>query len=316
MYSSRLVSVLVVVVSILCLVQANWWDVQKIHHRGLIRRADLSDVVGDLKDTTSADDPTPSATPPSQTTSSTPAQTTSEDSHSSTSASPPSSPSATSETPSATPAPGSSSSPAPTTADPTTAAPDTTTSPGSPTPSATTPPSTTTSSSGDNSGDDGDDGGDGTSDPKTTDGGDTKGGSSPSAAPSAVVSTKVEIVIKTNTDGSKTTQTTTTKTTSTAALNADSQKPTGMSTKTRNTIIGVVVGVGGAAILGALILVAFRVWGRKRHAEEADGLMAYNSDLVAGAEKTPRGSSSAGQRNPFQSTLENYHQPVNASANF
>ncbi|KAH0495605.1 hypothetical protein TgHK011_009142 [Trichoderma gracile] len=121
----------------------------------------------------------------------------------------------------------------------------------------------------------------------------------------------------TNSDGSKTTQTTTTKTTHTAALNADNQKPTGMSTKTRNTIIGVVVGVGGAAILGALILVAFRVWGRKKHAEEADGLMAYNSDLVAGAEKSPRGSSSgAGQRNPFQSTLENYHQPVNASANF
>lgn len=119
----------------------------------------------------------------------------------------------------------------------------------------------------------------------------------------------------TNTDGSKTTHTTTTKTTETAALNADTSKPTGMSVKTRNTIIGVVVGVGGAAILGALLLVAFRVWGRKKHAEEADGLMAYNADIVA-AEKSPRGSSSGGQRNPFQSTLENYHQPVNASANF
>jgi len=89
-----------------------------------------------------------------------------------------------------------------------------------------------------------------------------------------------------------------------------------MSVQTRNTIIGVVVGVGGAVILGALGLVAFRVWGRKKHAEEADGLMAYDVDISA-AEKSPRGSSSGnGPRNPFQSTLENYHQPVNASANF
>ncbi|KAK1238572.1 hypothetical protein MKX07_004148 [Trichoderma sp. CBMAI-0711] len=309
MYSSRLVSVLVVVVSILCLVQANWWDVQKVHHRGLIRRADLSDVVGDLKKSTSADDSLPSPTPASETPSSTPAQqTTADDSSSSTSASP-SSPSSTSESPSVTPTPGSTSSPASATADPTTSAPDSTTSAG-PTPSATTPPATTTSSSGGGSDDS-------SSDQKTSAGGNGKGGSSPSETPSAVVSTKVEVVTMTNSDGSKTTQTTTTKTTHTAALNADNQKPTGMSTKTRNTIIGVVVGVGGAAILGALILVAFRVWGRKKHAEEADGLMAYNSDLVAGAEKSPRGSSSgAGQRNPFQSTLENYHQPVNASANF
>ncbi|KAL7805472.1 hypothetical protein V8C44DRAFT_340757 [Trichoderma aethiopicum] len=309
MYSSRLVSVLVVVVSILCLVQANWWDVQKVHHRGLIRRADLSDVVGDLKKSTSADDSLPSPAPPSESPSSTPAQqTTADDSSSSTSASP-SSPPSTSESASATPAPGSTSSPASTTAEPTTSAPDSTSSAG-PTPSATTPPSTTTSSSGGGSDDS-------SSDQKTSDGGNGKGGSSPSETPSAVVSTKVEVVTMTNSDGSKTTQTTTTKTTHTAALNAENQKPTGMSTKTRNTIIGVVVGVGGAAILGALILVAFRVWGRKKHAEEADGLMAYNSDLVAGAEKSPRGSSSgAGQRNPFQSTLENYHQPVNASANF
>ncbi|KAL6878103.1 hypothetical protein HDV57DRAFT_499968 [Trichoderma longibrachiatum] len=314
MYSSRLVSVLVVVVSILCLVQANWWDVQKVHHRGLIRRADLSDVVGDLKKSTSADDSLPSPAPPSQSPSSTPAQqTTADDSSSSTSASP-SSPPSTSESASATPAPGSTSSPASTTAEPTTSAPDSTSSAG-PTPSATTPPSTTTSSSGGGSDDSSSD--DSSSDQKTSDGGNGKGGSSPSETPSAVVSTKVEVVTMTNSDGSKTTQTTTTKTTHTAALNAENQKPTGMSTKTRNTIIGVVVGVGGAAILGALILVAFRVWGRKKHAEEADGLMAYNSDLVAGAEKSPRGSSSgAGQRNPFQSTLENYHQPVNASANF
>lgn len=93
-----------------------------------------------------------------------------------------------------------------------------------------------------------------------------------------------------------------------------------MSAKTRNTVIGVVVGVGGAIVLGALAVVAFRIWGRKKQAEESDGLMDYNAS--SGVEKSePRtsGGGSGSQRNPFQSTLENYHQPtgpVNASANF
>ncbi len=90
-----------------------------------------------------------------------------------------------------------------------------------------------------------------------------------------------------------------------------------MSTKTRNTVIGVVVGVGGAIILGALGLVAWRVWGRKKQNDEADGLMDYNMNL-AQQEKPEHGGSPPPQRTPFQSTLENYHQPthVNASSNF
>lgn len=94
-----------------------------------------------------------------------------------------------------------------------------------------------------------------------------------------------------------------------------------MSTKTRNTVIGVVVGVGGAIVLGALGLVAWRIWGRKKHSEENDGLMAYDMSATGGMEKSERGSSAGGahtQRSPFQSTLENYHQPgqVTASSNF
>lgn len=94
-----------------------------------------------------------------------------------------------------------------------------------------------------------------------------------------------------------------------------------MSTKTRNTVIGVVVGVGGAIVLGALGLVAWRIWGRKKHSEENDGLMAYDMAATGGMEKSERGSSAGGahtQRSPFQSTLENYHQPgqVTASSNF
>ena len=122
----------------------------------------------------------------------------------------------------------------------------------------------------------------------------------------------------TNSDGSKTTASSTKLTTSTPGLNSgNSGQTSGMSTKTRNTVIGVVVGVGGAIILGALGLVAWRVWGRKKQNDEADGLMEYNMNL-AQQEKPEHGGSPPPQRTPFQSTLENYHQPthVNASSNF
>lgn len=90
-----------------------------------------------------------------------------------------------------------------------------------------------------------------------------------------------------------------------------------MSTKTKNTIIGVVVGIGGALLLGALAIVAWRIWGRDKPQEENDGLVGtqFGSARHEKIEGAP-GSASA---NPFQSTLENYHNPakqVNASSNF
>jgi len=130
-------------------------------------------------------------------------------------------------------------------------------------------------------------------------------------------STEIEVIYRTNSDGSVVTQTTTTRIAETAALSSADTQSSGMTIKTRNTIIGVVVGVGGGVIIGALGLVAFRIWGRQKQADEAGGLMDYGTDMNA-VEKSPRGSSAGGQRNPFQSTLENYHQPtpVNASSNF
>jgi hypothetical protein len=88
-----------------------------------------------------------------------------------------------------------------------------------------------------------------------------------------------------------------------------------MTAETRNTIIGVVVGVGGAIILGGLAFVAWRIWGRKKAAEENDDLMDYPS--TTGGEKPDTGNSMSG-RTPFQSTLESYHAPtqVNPAANF
>jgi len=102
-----------------------------------------------------------------------------------------------------------------------------------------------------------------------------------------------------------------------ASLSSDSTSSTSMSTKTRNTVIGVVVGVGGAIVLVGLGVVAWRIWGRKKNEDENDGLMGFRDGSSGmGHEKT--GSASAAG-NPFQSTLENYHNParnVNASSNF
>jgi hypothetical protein len=94
-----------------------------------------------------------------------------------------------------------------------------------------------------------------------------------------------------------------------------------MTPQTRNTVIGVVVGIGGAVILVGIALVAWRIWGRKRaNADERDGLMEYNGGYTA-AEKSDHTGSSPGVgsgRSPFQSTLESYHAPtqVNQASNF
>jgi hypothetical protein len=92
-----------------------------------------------------------------------------------------------------------------------------------------------------------------------------------------------------------------------------------MSPQTRNTVIGVVVGVGGAIVLAALAVLAWRIWGRKKPADN-DGLAGYGGGY-GGVEKSEAGSSAGGtmsNRTPFQSTLESYHAPtqVNPSSNF
>lgn len=123
------------------------------------------------------------------------------------------------------------------------------------------------------------------------------------------------VTTKTNADGSKETLTSASVTKITPGLannGNNNNQDTGMSTQTRNTVIGVVVGVGGAIILGGLGFVAWRIWGRKKHQEENDVLMDYGS----GVEKPDTGNSMNG-RTPFQSTLESYHAPTpNTAANF
>lgn len=100
-----------------------------------------------------------------------------------------------------------------------------------------------------------------------------------------------------------------------------------MSTQTKNTIIGVVVGVGGAIVLAVAGIFAWRIWGRRRNSEEGDGLMGFKdtdagTSGVGGVGVAPMSTTNAGATSPFQSTLEQYHSTtmpqrnVNTAANF
>ncbi|KAG8166406.1 hypothetical protein KVR01_002095 [Diaporthe batatas] len=180
-------------------------------------------------------------------------------------------------------------------------------------------PSPTTTSSGD------------TPAPSTTAGGTaattlssetTSSGASTSATTTAEPITSTTVVVVTATDGSVSSSTSVSVSTPTPGLSeANSNGSSGMPESTKKTIIGVVVGVGGAIVLAVAGLFAWRIWGRKKANEENDGLMSYNN----GAEgKSEVGGLNAGStvtgsaRSPFQSTLESYHAPsnVNASSNF
>jgi len=87
----------------------------------------------------------------------------------------------------------------------------------------------------------------------------------------------------------------------------------GLSSGSKKTIIGVVVGVGGAIILGALAVVYWRVRGRKRRSADEDDDLMNSEPGASGHEKT----SSVGNT-PFRSTLDQYHNPgnVNTASNF
>ena len=79
-----------------------------------------------------------------------------------------------------------------------------------------------------------------------------------------------------------------------------------------------VVGIGGAIILGGLAVVAWRIWGRKRHAGDDDNDLMDSHPGSSSHEKT----SSVNDNSPFKSTLDQYHTPhsppgpVNTASNF
>jgi hypothetical protein len=89
-----------------------------------------------------------------------------------------------------------------------------------------------------------------------------------------------------------------------------------LSSSEKKTIIGVVVGIGGAILVGGLAIVAWRIWGRKRNNSDHDDLM----DNPPGSSGKEMGSASSGSvpLNPFKKTLDQYHNPglVNTASNF
>lgn len=93
----------------------------------------------------------------------------------------------------------------------------------------------------------------------------------------------------------------------------------GMTPQTRNTIIGVCVGVGGAIILAAVGVLVWRLRARRRDQDDGEDLVNYGAGTSqfnnAGPEKNEPASMSG--RSPFQSTLESYHAPSsNTGTNF
>lgn len=90
----------------------------------------------------------------------------------------------------------------------------------------------------------------------------------------------------------------------------------GLSSTSKKVIGGVIGGVGGAALLAGLLLVAWRLWGRKKNAAEEEDLMS-DSELKSSLQSDTTSSNPRGG-NPFQNGLEQYHNPtnVNHASNF
>jgi predicted negative regulator of RcsB-dependent stress response len=80
-----------------------------------------------------------------------------------------------------------------------------------------------------------------------------------------------------------------------------------MSSHTKSIIIGVVVGIVGAALLGVIAVVAWRYWGKNK--KQHDQFKDYDP------ETSVNGSS---ENSKFNATLEQYHNPanVNQASNF
>ncbi|KAJ5267006.1 hypothetical protein N7478_009814 [Penicillium angulare] len=98
--------------------------------------------------------------------------------------------------------------------------------------------------------------------------------------------------------------------------NKGSSSSSGLSSSDKKIIIGVVVGVGGAIILGAIGVVFWRIQKKRNEAfgdEDAD-LMGGTAVGAGPREKAP----SPGGGTPFKNTLDQYHNPgpVNAASNF
>ncbi|KAI4162546.1 MAG: hypothetical protein LQ342_003777 [Letrouitia transgressa] len=92
----------------------------------------------------------------------------------------------------------------------------------------------------------------------------------------------------------------------------------GLDNSQKRIIIGVVVGIGGAILLGGIAVVTWRIWGRKRHNVDEDNDLVGSVPGSSGREHGEKTSSISGH-SPFRSTLDQYHKPagpVNTASNF
>lgn len=96
-----------------------------------------------------------------------------------------------------------------------------------------------------------------------------------------------------------------------------SASSSGVSESDKKIIIGVVVGVGGAIVLGVLGVVIWRIQKKRneQYNDDDDDLMGGTAVGSGPREKAP---SPAQAGTPFKSTLDQYHNPgpVNAASNF
>ncbi|KAI0172846.1 hypothetical protein GGR52DRAFT_424629 [Hypoxylon sp. FL1284] len=291
MYSTRLVHLLMVALSVTSVTGVAWLNPHQDSHE-VKRQDDPLSILTDLGPASTTDAQPTSSTEedPASTSDSPPDSTTSADD-------PPSSTTDDQPTPSTTSTEGGNTSPTPTNTSPTSPNGPTSASPTSPGGSPT-PTSTRSTGTG---------GGNPTSDP-------------PSSTAPPVTSTIVTRVTTTDAAGQTfvTSASSTLVTTPTPAPdNSDSQD--GMDQGTKNTIIGVCVGVGGAIVLAAAGVLFWRLRSRRRSQEESEELVSYGDGFSGpGAAEKSEPAGSASGRSPFQSTLESYHAPTqtNAASNF
>ncbi|KAL8766585.1 MAG: hypothetical protein Q9209_006650 [Squamulea sp. 1 TL-2023] len=97
--------------------------------------------------------------------------------------------------------------------------------------------------------------------------------------------------------------------------NDSSSNKSGLDPAQKRIVIGVVVGIGGAILLGGIAIVAWRIWGHKGRATDDDNDLMDSHPGSSGREK----QSSISGHSPFRSTLDQYHNqpgPVNTASNF
>ncbi|KAI9671783.1 MAG: hypothetical protein M1831_003311 [Alyxoria varia] len=111
--------------------------------------------------------------------------------------------------------------------------------------------------------------------------------------------------------------------TSTPSLNnGDGEGSSNLSDNSKKVIGGVVGGIGGAIVLGALAFVAWRIWGRKKPTPEEDDLMSDQQYATGQASLTQEKRASRDGSTTLSDGLERYRDPahpshnVNTSSNF